>query len=323
MDSFGNLGVVSINYIRGWATIKDATTTPEIIIELDGKQLLSSPAGDFRKDILEKKLHPTGYCGFHITRFDREALSKASVLRAFIKQTGVELKNSPYFFKNKMSEIETMENPPFVFIHIPKTAGTSFRIGVQEKFNDKSIIMDYKQHSNKTSQVIQDTVYSNQKHLLVNEIIQRNKIKFITGHFTASKYLDIFDTNVRWCTFFRDPIQRVISEYNHLVSRYGYDKSLQEFCILPNNCNKQFNAISGIKLDDFFFFGITEYYNESITLFNKLTNMDISSIKQNIGRKIIDCQYNLNTDLLELIQNNNLKDIELYQQAVQKFLKML
>lgn len=228
--------------------------------------------------------------------------------------------NENYFtefimIKHKMSEYTDLDFKPLIFIHIPKTAGTSFRLAAQERINPKAILKDYGPNSQVTSQIILDTVYnkSKGKESLVNEIIQ-NKIQFLTGHFHAVKYLDIFDDNVRWCTFLRNPIQRVISEYHHLVGANTYDKPLDCFISEQANCSRQSQLISGLRLTDFYFVGITEYYNDSLELFNKITNLDFPYLKTNVRSKSVD-ENQENIDLVKKMESNNVEDAQLYEAA--------
>ena len=106
MNGFGNLGVISPSVIRGWAVIEDSTNVPEIVISIDGDELCTVKACIFRKDLLNAKIHPTGNCGFEVKDFNHIALKKGNIVRAFIRQTGTELNNSPYYLKGKISDLK-------------------------------------------------------------------------------------------------------------------------------------------------------------------------------------------------------------------------
>ncbi len=316
MKSYGHLDCASENLIGGWAIIEDLNIIPEIIIFGDNQEIGRISASLFRPDLLEKKIHPTGYCGFDIRNFDKTNFNQATVIKAIISQTGMELTNSPYYLKdNKMSDFPAPVDDFFVFLHIPKTAGTSFRYAAEKVFGHQAVIIDYGIDNPVTSPLFLNSFYQNRKDLLVSQIRQNN-IKFIMGHFHVVKYLDIFDKYVKWCTFLREPIARVISEYNYLIRNNFYDKSLVEFCNDPNQCNRQSQLISGLKLEDFYFVGITEYYQKSIQKFNQLSRLNFDYLEENLGRINIDDSYNIEPEIIQMIRNNNLKDISLYKKAL-------
>lgn len=215
-----------------------------------------------------------------------------------------------------MSNYKDLDFQPLIFIHIPKTAGTSFRVAANQIIGLEAIINDYDVNSQETSQIVKDTVYNPKKgkKFLVDEIVQ-NRIQFFSGHFHAAKYLDIFDNHVRWCTFLRDPIQRVISEYFHVVKYSNYDKSLEYFGNEPQNCNRQSQLISGIQLKEFYFVGITELYQDSLNVFNKATNLNFPYIQANKNPQKFKNQNQVDSRVLKIIEDNNIQDIAIYNKA--------
>lgn len=213
-----------------------------------------------------------------------------------------------------MSDLNQINLEPLVFIHIPKTAGTSFRIAANHQFGSQAIVQDYGSKSQETSKVILDTVYSKKEKFLLPELI-KNKTEFFTGHFPVNKYLNLFGKQTRWCTFLREPVQRVISEYHHFVKHRNYDKSLEEFCKVPRNYNLQSRLLAGLKIEDLYFVGITELYEGSLALFNQISGLEFPCLQLNKNRKTLDSRYNIDRAILDLVQSNNLQDIELYNRA--------
>jgi tetratricopeptide (TPR) repeat protein len=213
-----------------------------------------------------------------------------------------------------MSNNNQINLEAIVFIHIPKTAGTSFRIAANHQFGTQVIIQDYGNKSPETSKIVFDTVYANKEDLLLSELVN-NKIEFFTGHFPVNKYLNLLGTKVRWCTFLREPIQRVISEYNHFVKHRNYDKSLEEFCKVPRNYNLQSRLLAGLQLEDLYFVGITELYEGSLELFNQISGLKLPCLQLNKNRETLNDKYNIDSSVLEIIKSNNLQDLELYNRA--------
>jgi hypothetical protein len=316
INSFGRLGLVSSSLIRGWAAIEGYEIVPEVVIYADGHELCRTKANAFRKDLLDNKLHPTGYCGFEIRNFNQQQLQNSKEIRGFILPTNKELKHSPLSIKRKMSDYKRLEYYPLVSIHIPKTAGTSFRIAAQRYFGERNVVKDYETNSPDTSQIILDTVYSGNKNFFVNDLVNK-RIRFFTGHFNALKYLDILDANVKWCVFFRNPVQRVISEYKHRVKYENYKESLEYFYSLEKNCNIQHKCIRGLLLDDCFI-GITEAYDKSIDLFNISEGYEFEKLKLNVNTSETDSLSFLE-EHYKPIEENNALDVELYNDALKKF----
>jgi hypothetical protein len=213
-----------------------------------------------------------------------------------------------------MSYLQKIDIEPFVFIHIPKTAGTSCINALEQRLTKKLVVKDYGIDSLQTSPIVKNTVYNDKKFLLLEEII-RGQFKFFTGHFHAFKYLDIFNSRVKWCNFIREPIQRVISEYYHLQRNNIYCGSLEEFCSQSVNCNCQSKLIPPLKLEDFYLVGITEHYQDSLELFNHLTKLALPCLQANISKVNLSDRYQIDPTLLKKLHNNNLQDLELYEQA--------
>jgi len=97
----------------------------------------------------------------------------------------------------------------------------------------------------------------------------------------------------------------------------NYQHSL-EYAVLNEAwaSNHQAQFISELDLENFFFIGITEYYQESVSIFNQLTNLKLLNLQTNLNpdKKLQD-NYQISQNLLKLIKKFNQKDIILYNQA--------
>jgi hypothetical protein len=76
-------------------------------------------------------------------------------------------------------------------VHVPKTAGTSFRQALEKYFGQSQVIRDYGPDAPATSEVVQDFLYRNekkkQKPVLI-EAISNSAAKVLIGHFVLRKY---------------------------------------------------------------------------------------------------------------------------------------
>ncbi|MEA1983721.1 MAG: sulfotransferase family 2 domain-containing protein, partial [Campylobacterota bacterium] len=307
----GILGVIFPSIITGWAINQTNEIAVDLIIKINDELLCEIKADGDRPDIKKLGMHETGKCGFSVRNFDSHVIRAGTKIEAIVKETGQHLKNSPYVIPSKLSD--SISYKPLLFLHIPKTAGTSFRTALQEIYSKKETLQDYGDKSSETSHII--IKEAENRGVLIPYMIE-NKTAFITGHFHARKYLALLKDDVQWCTFLRDPIDRVLSEYNHLVANNTYHVSFTAFYRQHPQINRQTKLMSGLSLEEFFFIGITEEYTLSIKLFNYLTNSNIPSLELNINRnKNKTVSNSLDKETLKELKNLNAKDYKLYELA--------
>ena len=205
---------------------------------------------------------------------------------------------------------------PIIYLHIPKTAGTSFRLSAEQYFGPEQVLNDYGEKSPNTSDDIRNSVYdSNDTKALRASGLRKN---FLTGHFALAKYREIFpDSPV--VTFFRDPVDRVISEYFHFSSHYNFEGSLRDFYTKSHFQNRQAHALSGALPTDLDYFGITEQYDKSLQMFNRRYSTNFPMAKLNTGRYQGGTQELASAEEIAEIEALNQRDIELYDYAIAHF----
>lgn len=171
-----------------------------------------------------------------------------------------------------------------ISVHVPKTAGTSFKQVLDIKFKNK-ILLDYDSSlSHLTIEEKRKTLISSSKkfNYIKRKHYHLTGVECIHGHFWPIKYVRFKkEKNVKFVTWLRDPIERIISHYyfwkrnpqvdpTNRIKRQmiSEDWSLEKFCLsneLKNFYNKWFWKFP---IENFDFIGITEYFEEDLDFFN-------------------------------------------------------
>lgn len=205
---------------------------------------------------------------------------------------------------------------PLIYLHIPKTAGTSFRVSAEEYFGETNVLRDYGADSTNTSIDIIESFYDDEDLNILRERGLRKK--FLCGHFALPRYREVFpDSPV--VTFFRDPVKRVVSEFVHFTNHYDYKGTLEEFYRNPNFQNRQHHSLGGAKPTDLDFYGLTEEYEKSIKLFNKRYSTELTVSNLNVGSYGPGSVLKPSAEQIEEIAHLNQADIALYAHAVKFF----
>lgn len=171
---------------------------------------------------------------------------------------------------------------PLLFIHIPKTAGTSLNKAAEKLFNSTNIEQDYGAHSDVTTALVRNNIYDKAgvDTYALNEALLQHHKRWLTGHFPASRYAHLFGAqNV--ISIVRDPVERVISEYAHRVSKEGETRSFESFYRDPMETNKQFRMIGQMPWQAFHLVGVQEKYKESLNLLNKTKGLSLIPLTAN------------------------------------------
>jgi hypothetical protein len=155
-----------------------------------------------------------------------------------------------------------------VSIHIPKSAGTSFRLILQQLYGVEAVQrLDISRKNGLTL---------NQKPLELTALPEGLKVAH--GHFTYGEFVDYFgQPEVPVITWLRHPVKRVISQYFFLLERFEDQvihsrnspnvfnrlcRSLLEFAEQTGNRNLQSRYLSGIEPERLDFIGLVEHFEE-------------------------------------------------------------
>ncbi len=203
---------------------------------------------------------------------------------------------------------------PLAFVHIPKTAGTSFRFGADAFFGEERVCRDYGSQSVETSEIVKKYIFQEKDHWKFWTVFKAEGYQFLTGHFHATRYATIFGVR-SMVTFVRNPIQRIVSEYKHHVRNYGYEGTFKSYYREKANINRQLRMMANIPWPAFGLVGITERYEESLALLNSKYSLQIPFLNENLGRSVMSEAYELEPDEEAELSRLNAGEIRFYEQV--------
>jgi len=225
-------------------------------------------------------------------------------------------------FNNLAPQKKIAGNIELLSMHIPKTAGTSFFLILQQAYGKNGVMrMDYRPAFDRF--IVRSKPY--------NSETLPDEIRVLHGHLNykiISKYLDL-NENVKIITWIRNPVERVISDYYYMLERLKdsfvvdplhpnilgrMTKSLLEFAQVNYEQNKISKYLKGMNLNNFYFVGIVESFDEDMKELSKQLHwQEMKAIRQNITRKK---PSSVSAEVYEAIKSMNHKDWEIYQLAL-------
>lgn len=169
-----------------------------------------------------------------------------------------------------------------VFLHIPKTAGTSFRLGAQRAFGREAMLFDYGADSAETSPLVRDFVYQRGDKAGLFHYMQDHQVRLFGGHFAARRYAGLFEPE-QTVTFLRHPVDRVVSHYRYLARRGTVGDDFAAFVRMPKFANLQSTMLAGLDVQRVAVLGVTEHYLPSLRALNRCFGTTIPFLWKNRG----------------------------------------
>ena len=214
----------------------------------------------------------------------------------------------------KKASNKQISSPLRYFIHIPKTAGTSFRKSLEKKFN---VISDYSPQQPVTSDLVKQYVYQERDIFRFSEELRKVHNVVLSGHMPLRKYAH-FAGLENCVTILREPVARMISHYKHQVRHNNCQEDFVTFINRKTNFNTMSQLISLEDLHGIGVVGLTENYPKTLELINAKWNTILKEQNHNIAPSSTDNHLHDLTDFspyMDQIRELNKKDILLYQSA--------
>jgi hypothetical protein len=216
-----------------------------------------------------------------------------------------------------------------IFIHIPKTAGSTLR-PIMDRHYPRHVIRKL------------DFLPGDLDAFLNLPEQTRSQIRLLQGHFPFGLHENLA-VPVDYLTILRDPIDRIISMYywihgnqEHVLNKLVRSMSLKDFADsgFDITTNHQTSLISGLIANpennaleiarnhlesEIIAFGLNERFDESLLLFKKrLGWTHVFYSRRNVTRSRPG-RSEVPASVLEIIQRHNSLDLDLYEFARQKF----
>jgi hypothetical protein len=115
----------------------------------------------------------------------------------------------------------------YIFLHIPKSAGTTFRYHIENNFAADEILGLYNADEHRMKR---DDVFAKVSALTPQ---QRRRLRVIYGHEVHYGIHELLERPARYVTFLRDPIDKTISFYNYRMQQ-GIRKQQVDASRLPS-----------------------------------------------------------------------------------------
>lgn len=211
-----------------------------------------------------------------------------------------------------------------ISVHLPKTAGSSFRSSLQNHYR-KRLLLDYADLPINTSPLNRNA--HAMKMCVINKMRRHKNIECIHGHFLPFKYL--LCKNAKFVTWMRDPIERLASHYYYWLRSYDNQNaaplqrrvveeewSLERFCFSSELRNFYSQFLWGFSIERFDFIGITEYYDTEIEYFSReFLGTRLQAYNRNRNPDQHQSTYFDDKKLRQEVEEYHSKDVSLYELA--------
>lgn len=221
-----------------------------------------------------------------------------------------------------------------ISLHLPKTAGTSFRGLLEAHYGDR-LLADY------ADRPLHETVAARRLRALragIGLLLKPRRLQGVDavhGHFLAIKY-SLWGGGPHWrrVAWLREPVERLASHYHYWRRSYAEetagplhrrmideDWSLERFCLGPELRNVYRQFLWGVPLTRLDFVGITEHYATDAEDFARrflgLAELPAApSSEAGNANPAAKERYVHDAELRERIERHHAADVALYREAL-------
>lgn len=196
---------------------------------------------------------------------------------------------------------------PLFFVHIPKTAGSSLHKSALELFGAEFVERNNGNDGPETTPLVREFYYESNKmdHYGFYEKFSASNKKWLTAHVFAEQLLAPFGAP-NTISFVRDPVERVISNYQYMTKIGHNSLSFEEFYKHPDETNKQFRMIGQTVWQAYHMVGTLKRYSECLELLSASKALDFTEHK--INTSVEEQKKTINDDTREEIRKWNERD---------------
>ncbi|MCW5737860.1 MAG: sulfotransferase family 2 domain-containing protein [Enhydrobacter sp.] len=182
-----------------------------------------------------------------------------------------------------------------VFVHIPKTAGTSMRNMLVAALPTVAKIFHYHDDTARisgtfTNAFTSDIVTAEQLHAHRSKL-PRDQQLLVCGHYPLSSLTSAFHP-ASFVTFLRDPVDRVVSNYRYAVKSGTFSGSFAEFYESADQINVQCRQLRGTDLRNIGFVGLVERMPDMVRALSRHLGVElrprVDNVTSRFSRPTID-----------------------------------
>ncbi len=247
------------------------------------------------------------------------AMARIHALQHRVRFTAERLSDD---FRNAHPAAVSAGAPLLVSVHVPKTAGTSFRrlLGV---VYGRGLVYDYGPRNPMTHRLLARGIYSGDAEVEseLRRAVRESRVQCIHGHLVARSYHALFP-EARFAYWLRDPVERVISLYHSHMPRLkpGQERfssmDLLEYAQQEENRDVQSRMVGGVPEEKVLFVGICERFADSLERFAAATGLAVAPREAHLNTSVRRPRVD-DPQVRAKIAALNEQDVTLYRIAVQ------
>lgn len=203
---------------------------------------------------------------------------------------------------------------PAFLVHIPKTAGTSLRKALEQYLQPERVEYDYGSESRETTPRVLQHVYTEGDLHAFRESMEADAIRLLAGHVPTGKYLPIFGA-AECISIVREPVARLVSEFNHRVRVNGAKIQFEELYRTPEQINRQSRLLGKVAPEAMGFLGLTEQYPEAVRILNAAYGWGLRCLSLNRADPGQLGVEDLSRGTVREIRELNSRDVRLHERA--------